>query len=105
MESFVDFFNCGYVVNYKKRLICEFTVTKIDHIIEHIIPFFKKHLILGSKSLNYLDFYSAAEIIKNKEHLNPDGLEKILQLKIKMTTYYKNKFINNHSIDKGPEKN
>ena len=28
LESFVEFFNCGYVVNYKNRLICEFIVTK-----------------------------------------------------------------------------
>ena len=74
LESFVDFFNCGYVANYKNRIICEFIVTKIDYIIEHIIPFFEKHPILGSKYLNYLDFNSAAEVIKNKEHLNPDGL-------------------------------
>ena len=103
LESFVDFFNCGYVANYKNRLICEFIVTKIDHIIEHIIPFFEKHPILriGSKYLNYLDFNSAAKIIKNKEHLNPDGLglEKILQLKNKMTNYYKSKTINNHRKD------
>ena len=98
LESFVDFFNCGYVANYKNRLICEFIVTKIDHIIEHIIPFFEEHPILGSKYLNYL---SAAKIIKNKEHLNPDGLglKKILQLKNKMTNYYKNKTINNHRKD------
>ena len=98
LESFVDFFNCGYVANYKNRLICEFIVTKIDHIIKHIIPFFEEHPILGSKYLNYL---SAAKIIKNKEHLNPDGLglKKILQLKNKMTNYYKNKTINNHRKD------
>ncbi len=101
LESFVDFFNCGYVVNYKNRLICEFIVTKIDHIIEHIIPFFEKHPILGSKYLNYLDFNCAAQIIKNKEHLNPDGLalEKILQLKNKMTTFYKSKTIINYRKD------
>ena len=101
LESFVGFFNCGYVVKYKNRLICEFIVTKIDHIIEHIISFFEKHPILGSKYLNYLDFNSAAESIKNREHLNPDGLglEKILQLKNKMTAFYKSKIINNHRKD------
>jgi hypothetical protein len=38
---------------------------------------------------------------KNKYHLNPDGLglEKILQLKNKMTHYYKSKTINNHRKD------
>jgi len=28
LESFVDFFECGYVTKYKNRLVCEFIVTK-----------------------------------------------------------------------------
>ena len=39
LESLVNFFGSGYVVKYKKRAICEFIVTKIDHIVIHIIPF------------------------------------------------------------------
>lgn len=74
LEKFVLFFRGGYVINYKKRSVSEFIITKIDHIVEHIVPFFDKHPILGSKHLNYLDFKSAAYIIKNKEHLNEDGL-------------------------------
>ena len=83
LESLVNFFGCGYVVKYEKREVCEFIVTKIDHIILHIIPFFDKYPIIGSKCLNYLNFCKAANIIKNKEHLNIDGkgLEQILQLK------------------------
>lgn len=46
LESFVDFFfECGYVTKYKNRLVCEFIVTKIDHIFNHIIPFFDKYNI------------------------------------------------------------
>jgi hypothetical protein len=85
LNSFIIFFGGGFVVNYKKRSLCEFVVAKIDLIVENIIPFFDKHPILGSKHLNYLDFKSAAYIIKNKEHLNEDGvgLEQNLQLKKK----------------------
>jgi hypothetical protein len=75
LESLVNFFSCGYVTKYKKRAVCEFIVTKIDHIILHIIPFFYKDQIIGSKNFNYLDFKSAANIIKNKEHLNSKGLK------------------------------
>lgn len=60
-------------MNYTKRPVCEFVVTKIDLILKYIILFFDKHPILGSKHLNYLDFKSAGYIIKNKEHLNADG--------------------------------
>ena len=83
LESFVDFFGCGYVTKYEKRSVCEFIVTKIDHIVEQIIPYFEKYPIVGSKHFNYLNFKSAAYIIKSKEHLNSDrkGLEQILVLK------------------------
>lgn len=88
LENLVNFFGCGYVTKYKNRAVCEFIVTKTDDIIEHIITFFEKYPIEGSKYLNYLSFKSAAYIIKSKEHLNPNkkGLEKILQLKSGMNT-------------------
>ena len=93
LESFIDFFGCGYVVRYKNRSIGEFVVTKIEDIVNHIIPFFDKHTIRGSKHSNYLDFKSAALIIKNKEHLKEDGVgfQTILLLKDKM------------GINKGPD--
>jgi NADH:ubiquinone oxidoreductase subunit K len=99
LESFVNFFACGYVVKYKNRSVCEFVVTKIDDIINNIIPFFDKYKIIGSKYSNLLDFKNAALIIKNKEHLKQDGigLNKILLLKKNITDMNKGK--NNHGYD------
>lgn len=73
----------GSVVKYQNRPLSEFIVTKITDILEHIIPYFEKHPVLGSKHFNYLNFKNAAYIIKSKEHLNPNrkGLEQILELK------------------------
>lgn len=65
-------FGCGYVVNYAQCSIWEFIVTRIDHVANNIILFFDKHPVMGSKYSNYLDFKSALDILKNKEHLNPD---------------------------------
>ena len=83
LKNFITFFGCGYVVKYQNRPLCEFIVTKIDNILEHIIPYFEKHPVLGSKHFNYINFKNAACIIKSKEHLNPNrkGLEQILELK------------------------
>jgi hypothetical protein len=82
------------VINYTQRSVCEFVVTKTDHIANYIIPFFDKHPIIGPKYFNYLDFKSALFIFKNKEHLNPDGkgLDKLLQLKNNIS-----KAVNNHN--------
>jgi NADH:ubiquinone oxidoreductase subunit K len=95
LESFVDFFKCGYVVRYKKRSIAEFVVTRIDDIIYHVIPFFEEYSIAGSKYSNYCSFKIAAFMIKNKEHLKEDGLKEILLLKNKMGITTKN----NHGDD------
>ncbi|CAA9517255.1 MAG: hypothetical protein AVDCRST_MAG96-2749 [uncultured Segetibacter sp.] len=86
LESFVDltFLNVGMWLK-KNRLLCEFIVTKIHHIVNHIIPFFDKYNIKGSKYEDFLNFKKSALILKNKEHLNQDkvGLKKILLLKNK----------------------
>lgn len=94
LEGFMVFFGCGYVIKYAQRSVCEFIVTKTDHVADNIIPFFDKYPILGSKYSNYLDFKSALDILKNKEHLNSDGkgLEKLLQLKSSIS-----KAVNIHS--------
>jgi len=99
LESFENFFGCGYVAKYQNRSVCEFIVTKIDHIVNNIIPFFDKHSIRGSKYPDFLNFKSAALIIKNKEHLKEEGLKQILQLKNKTTVQVNTETKNNHGHD------
>ena len=93
----------GSVTNYKNRPLCEFVIAKFDVIFDYVIPFFEKHPILGSKRLNFLDFKTAAYIIKNKEHLNENGigLDNILQLKKRITSLYKN--TDNRIVELGTE--
>ena len=57
---------------------------KFSYIIEKIIPFFNKYPILGVKYLDFLDFCKVAQIMKNKNHLTKDGLEKIKLIKTEM---------------------
>jgi len=98
LKGLFNLFGGGTVVNYKKRALCEFVVTKIDLIIQYVIPFFNKHVILGSKHLDFLDFKNAAYIIKNKEDLNENGidLKQILQLKKRITARHSNKACSAH---------
>lgn len=81
LKSLVKFFNCGYVAQYKNRKVCEFIITKINHIILYVIPFFDKYKIESSKFKDYVNFKEAAILIKNKEHLTKKGLNKIIELK------------------------
>jgi hypothetical protein len=49
-----------------------------------MIPMFNKHKIIGVKSLDYLDFCLAAELVNKKDHLTLEGLEEIRKIKSRM---------------------
>jgi hypothetical protein len=84
MEKLIDYLGCGYIS--ERGDIVDFHVTKFEDIIKKIIPFFEKYPILGIKYENFRDFCRVAEIMKNKEHLTLEGLEKIRLIKSKMNT-------------------
>jgi hypothetical protein len=72
MESLVEYLGCGSIVHSKKSSV-EFVVTRFADIQEKIIPVFNKYPLYGAKALNFYDFTRAAELIKNKAHINLEG--------------------------------
>ena len=78
MRSFVNFFKCGRV--YPNRDAFYYRVSKFDDIMEKIIPFFKNYPIKGIKALDFSDFCRVAEMMKAKQHLTQEGLEKIKKI-------------------------
>lgn len=58
-----------------------FRVSKIDELINVIIPHFDKYPLLTQKKADFLLFKQAVEVVRNKEHFNQTGLNTILRLK------------------------
>ena len=79
------FASIGRVKNRSSNY-CDFIVNSVKDLHEKIIPFFIKHPLPGSKSLNYLDFKKVLEMIKKKEHLTENGLFTIRKIKAGMNT-------------------
>jgi hypothetical protein len=84
MERLVSYLGCGFIS--ERGDIVDFQVTKFMDITDKIIPFFEKYPIIGVKLDNYNDFCKVAKLIRDKEHLTVEGLEKIRLLKSKMNT-------------------
>lgn len=80
LQSIVTYLGCGRV-DVATRGDCWFVVSKFSDIETKIIPFFNKYSIEGVKALDYTDFKSAAEIIKEKRHLTQSGLDAILKIR------------------------
>ena len=53
MKSLKKLLDCGNI--YRVRDVFQFKVTNIDDILKKIIPFLKKHPVLGVKALEFAD--------------------------------------------------
>lgn len=82
MESFKDYFSCGNF--YKNKEVFLYRIESHSDIINKIVPFFKKHPILGEKSSDFEDWCKVVELIQNKVHLTQEGLDQIIKIKAGM---------------------
>jgi hypothetical protein len=86
MNSLISYLGCGNIKHNKKYSWLQFIVSKFSDIDEKIIPIFKENKILGTKFKDFEDWCRVAELMKNKAHLTPSGLEEIRKLKYGMNS-------------------
>jgi hypothetical protein len=67
-------------IHYSKN-VCVYRVNKLQDIINLIIPHFDKYSLITQKQSDFLLFKEIVYLMLNKEHLNKNGLLKILNLK------------------------
>ena len=70
-------------IGFSKQSV-SLTISNIQEIGNIIIPFFDLYPVLGAKKLDYNDFKSIYNIILSKDHLNPEGLAQIKQIRENM---------------------
>jgi LAGLIDADG endonuclease len=88
MNLFINFFNCGalYVRSNNSSKRCEFVVQEINLLLSKIIPHFDLYPIFNLKNKDYICFKKVLDIIKSNQHLTPEGLDIIKNLKLEMNS-------------------
>jgi LAGLIDADG endonuclease len=86
MNLFSKFFNCGSVYLRFNSKRCDFVVQDINLLLTKIIPHFELYPIFNLKYKDYSCFKNILDIIKLKQHLSPEGLEKIKNIKLEMNS-------------------
>lgn len=86
MKRLVEYLGCGRLIYTPARDSCDIRVSSFSNIVDIIIPFLDKYPIQGEKSLDYACLQKAADIMKAKGHLTPEGLEQIREIKSGMNT-------------------
>jgi hypothetical protein len=77
LNNIVTYLNCGRYYKSPTRNEGQYLVTVFSDIYEKIIPLFNEYPLIGVKKEDYLDFVRVAELIKSKDHLTEEGVEKI----------------------------
>ena len=85
LYSIKEMFGVGTVKPQRTdRSVWEYRVSNFDTMCTKIIPFFERHPLHTYKKFDFLRVRSASLLMRQKLHLTPVGLEKILKMREKM---------------------
>jgi len=79
------YFRCGVVRKNHGTRLC-YRVRGQDNLLQNIIPFFEKHQLKTRKRVDFAKFRKVVLLMQKGEHLTPEGLEKIRQIKTTMNS-------------------
>jgi len=80
LQRIVAQFGVGKIYVGSNNLI-RWQVSSIEDLTKVIIPFFNKYPLISKKRGDFEIFKQIVELINNKEHMTPIGLQKIINLK------------------------
>jgi hypothetical protein len=78
------FFGVGTINIKKTKDSVIYSVQSIKDLTNVIIPFFDKYPLITKKRADYLLFKKVVDLINKKEHLTPEGLNKIVSIRCSM---------------------
>lgn len=81
LHKIQKYFGVGSVTSRLNRNLCVYRVTKIEDLLNVIIPQFKKYPLLTFKNSDYTLWSKVVDLMSTKEHLTASGFSTIL-------TYY-----------------
>ncbi len=76
-------FGCGVVrTNHGNRMA--YRVRSIEHLLEHVIPFFEKHSLKTKKRMDFEKFRRIVLLMGAGKHLTAEGIEEIRAIAAQM---------------------
>jgi len=91
LGAIAEYLGCGKVYTRSNKLACLLTrsvgqlqVSNFPDNLNKIMPFFKKYPLRTAKEKDFKDFCTVADYIKDSQHLTPEGLALIIELKSNM---------------------
>ena len=83
LHALKAYFGCG-VVRKNHGTRCSYRVRGQQNLLQKILPFFEKHQLKTRKRVDFAKFRKVILLMEKGEHLTPEGLETIRQIKTSM---------------------
>lgn len=88
IEKLQEFFNgIGTIYQEKNTNIVQYNIVSSKHLYDLVLPQFDTYKFSGNKLSNYLIWKEILSLVKNKEHLTREGLNKIIDLKYNLNLW------------------
>ena len=75
------FGNVGIISENNKENMCAFRISSPKQILDYVIPHFDNYPLITQKQADYILFKNIVELMLKKEHLNSEGLKKIISIR------------------------
>ncbi len=90
LHALREYFKAGVVrVNHEDRY--ELRIRNLEVLVDVIVPFFEKYRLCTQKQFDFIKFRRVIELMKKGEHLNRDGIIKIIDIASQMNRADKKK--------------
>lgn len=84
-------FKCGHIRYSSNDGTYKYEIRDINDLVNKVIPFFEKHSLETAKKEDFKIFAEICRLIKQNQHLNQDGIKKIIEKSFSMNSSGKRK--------------
>jgi hypothetical protein len=89
LEELVTFFGCGCIrAKGPKSSVLTFAVDTLADQLAHVVPFFERYPLV-IKARDFALYASIVRSVRAKDHLEPDGFERVVRLAYAMNAHGK----------------
>lgn len=94
LKQIESFFGVGSITLRENRNCIMYRVLSLKDIIEVIIPHFDKYPLITQKRADFELFKSVVDLMNDKKHLTPEGLQQIVSIRASMNNGLSEELIN-----------
>ncbi len=85
-------FKCGAIRPDRSDKTLKYEVRSVSDLVMKVVPHFEQYPLLSSKRKDFEMFSKIVQIMHKREHLKPEGFEKIVQLADRVNEFGKKKY-------------